>query len=398
VKQDGGTPQFREDFWSDEILLNPYPTYDLLRDLGSAVWLTKNSAWALTTYDAVKSALLNPTIFSSASGCMMNEPMNQATQGIMLCSDDPTHLEMRRLFTKPLQPKALKALRSRLERLAADQIEALLAKGTFDAVSELAHFLPLTVVTELVGLDEEGRSNMLEWAAGIFNAFGPLPNDRTLSGLQLTETVVEYVLKKVDRRTMIPGGWGEALFIAADNGEISEDTARMMLIDYISPALDTTINATSAAIELFAANPMQWNLVRNDPSIIPHAINEIVRIESPIRAFSRLVTKNVQVGSSTLEAGSRALMLYGCANRDPAKYPDPARFDVLRKPNDHLGFGFGTHVCAGMHLAKLEISVLLEALVRRVAAFKTANPVRRPHNTLRGLTSLDAELVPRIDS
>lgn len=381
-------PSFDADFWSDDVILDPYAYYDQLRAAGPAVWLEQNEAWALTRYETVKAALLTPEVFSSAKGCMMNAPMNAAAQGIMLCSDDPDHMTMRRLFAKPLQPKELAALRPRFEALAAAKVEALLECGEFDAVSDLAHFLPLAVVTELVGLDAEGRERMLEWAAGIFGAFGPLSSPRTLTGLDIAQQVISYVLERVERANLVPGGWGEALFMAADRGEISEHTARMMLVDYLTPSLDTTINATSAAIELFAANPGEWAKLRADPGLIPHAINEVIRIESPIRAFAREVVRDHAIGDVRLKSGDRALMLYACANRDPAKYPHPARFDIERRPSDHLGFGMGTHLCAGMHLAKLEITVLLQALLPAVAGFAAHSPVRRAHNTLRGLASL----------
>lgn len=381
-------PTFDEDFWSDDVILDPYPRYEALRAAGPAVWLSQNDAWAITRYDAVRQALLNSEVFSSASGCMMNAPMNEATQGIMLCSDDPGHLAMRRLFAKPLQPKELVQLRPRLEALVRDKVETLIAQRDFDAVADLAHFLPLAVVTKLVGLDAEGREKMLFWAAGIFDAFGPLSSPRTLTGLDIAQQVIAYVLERVDRANLVPGGWGEALFVAADRGVISEHTARMMLVDYLTPSLDTTINATSAAIELFAANPEQWDTLRDNSSLIPHAINEVIRIESPIRAFARRVTRDHRIGDAELHAGDRALMLYACANRDSAKYLSPERFDVTRRPSDHLGFGMGTHICAGMHLAKLEITILLEALLPRVSRFIVSDPVRRPHNTLRGLASL----------
>lgn len=388
------SPVFDRDFWSDAIILDPYPVYDEMRGLGPVVWLSQHDCWAITGFEALRSALLTPEIFSSARGCMMNEAMNVGTQGIMLCMDDPEHIALRRLFARPLQPKALKEHRPRFEALAVGKIEWLLRQGRFDAVRDLAHFLPLSVVTELVGLDDEGRANMLEWAAGIFNAFGPEGNERTLSGIAIAQMVIDYALNRVERANLLPDGWGAALFAAADAGQISEQTARMMLVDYLSPALDTTINATSAAIELFAANPDQWDLLRADPTLIPDAINEVVRIESPVRAFSRYVTRDHVIGAAHLKAGDRALMLYGCANRDPAHYPEPDRFRIMRKPGDHLGFGQGTHLCAGMHLARLEITILLEALLPRVERFVVHKAERRPHNTLRGLHYLETALVP----
>lgn len=388
VARENAIPTFELDFWSDEVILDPYPHYETLRALGPAVWLSKNQVWALTHHASVREGLLNPAVFSSAKGCMVNQPMNDATQGIMLCSDDPEHLAMRRLFARPLQPKALAELRPRLNGLATAKIDELVNRGTFDAVADLAQFLPLTVVTELVGLDAEGREKMLGWASGIFDAFGPIDSPRTLSGLAIAQDVISYVLERVERKNLVPGGWGEALFIAADNGAISEQTARLMLVDYLTPSLDTTINATSAAIELFANHPAEWAKLRADPSLIPHAINEVIRLESPIRAFARHVAQDFVVGGVTLEQGSRALMLYGCANRDPAKYPEPAVFQIERRAGDHLGFGMGTHLCAGMHLAKLELEMLFQALIPRVERFKILEASRKPHNTLRGLSRL----------
>lgn len=387
-------PVYEGEFWSDEVILNPYPTYTMLRSLGPVVWMERHNAFAFTHHASVSRALLNPSVYSSGHGTMMNDAMNQASKGIMLNMDDPEHLALRRLFTKPLTPKALTELKPRISQLAHEQVTRLVQRGTFDAVKDLAHFLPFAVVVELVGLDREGQENMLEWAAGIFNAFGPPDNERTIEGIKVAQSVIGYVLERVDRKNLVPDGWGEALFAAHDRGEITEQTARLMLIDYLSPALDTTINATSAAIELFANNPDQWNLLRQDPSLIPHAINEVGRMESPIRAFSRLAVQDHEEYGISIPSGTRVLMLYACANRDENKFPDAARFDIQRKAGDHLGFGMGTHLCAGMHLAKLEITSLLEALIERVERFEVIRAERLPHNTLRGLHRLDVKITP----
>lgn len=385
-------PVFAGDFWSDEVILDPYPIYDQLRDLGPVVWFEKQRCWAATRYDSVKQVLLSPQTFSSAHGCMMNEAMNTASQGVMLCSDDPRHLELRRLFAKPLLPKALAEHRPRFEALARQRIGELLKRERFDAVRELAHFLPLSVVTELVGLDEEGKAHMLDWAAGLFNAFGPEGNARTLEGMAIAEQAIGYVMT-VDRNRLAPDGWGAALFRAADAGTLTEITARNLLLDYLGPALDTTINATSAMIELFALNPDQWEAVQANPKLISGAINEAIRLESPIRAFSRYVLADTDFAGTTVREGDRMLALYACANRDPRHYPDAGRFDVARGSADHLGFGQGTHVCAGMHLAKLEMSVLVEAMIPTVAGFKIHASERRAHNTLRGLLHLETTFV-----
>jgi cytochrome P450 len=384
-------PVFEEDFYGDEFILNPYPYYRQLREAGPAVWLARQDCWALTRYEAVRDALLNAEVFSSAQGCMLNAPANESAQGSMLCSDDPQHREVRRVFAKPLMPAALAPLKARLQALAAARVAELVTKKRFDAVSELAHYLPLTVVSELVGLNETGKTHMLRWAAGIFDAFGPLDNPRTLSGLQIVQEAFGY-LGTLTRADLDPDGWGAALFGAADAGELSYQNAATMLIDYLTPALDTTINATTALIELMARHPDQWDALRANPALIPSAIDEAVRLESPIRAFARYVTRDIEMGAARLKAGDRALMLYACANRDERKFPDPDRFDVTRRARDHLGFGYGTHLCAGMHLAKLEITVLLECLLPLVERFQIIETERVAHNTLRGIARMIVEV------
>jgi cytochrome P450 len=152
----------------------------------------------------------------------------------------------------------------------------------------------------------------------------------------------------------------------------------------MGPSLDTTIFATQTAIMLFAANPEQWDLIRDDPSLIPNAVNEVVRIDSPIQNFSRVTTRAVEIDGVSLPAESRVIVSYGAANRDPRKWQDPDRFDVRRPAGDHLGFGYGAHQCIGNNLARLEIAALLTALARRVTRIELHDHERQLNNVLRG--------------
>ncbi len=161
------------------------------------------------------------------------------------------------------------------------------------------------------------------------------------------------------------------------------------MLDLINPSLDTTVNATSALLVLLARNPDQYDLLRADPSLIPHAINEAIRLESPIRGFTRVSTRDQDYDGVTLPEGARTMVLYASANRDERKWPDPERFDVTRRPSDHLGFGYGVHSCVGMHLARLEIQSLMEAIVRRVRRIEVRNTEQRINNILRGLAVVD---------
>jgi cytochrome P450 len=161
-----------------------------------------------------------------------------------------------------------------------------------------------------------------------------------------------------------------------------------MMIDYMGPSLDTTICAISNAVWLFATNPSQWDLVRADPRLMPSAVNEVLRYDAPIQGFSRHVARDVDMDGVLLPAGSRAIVFYGAGNRDERKYPDPDRFDVLRRPGDHLGFGAGPHACVGMNLARIEMLALFTALAKRVQRFTILDEDPLLNNVLRGFRTL----------
>lgn len=260
-------------------------------------------------------------------------------------------------------------------------------QGSFDAVSECARHLPVSIVSELVGLPEEGRANMLRWAGATFDALGAM-NARAEAALPHIEELRAYCSDESTVARLKLDGWAAAIWKAADRGDIPKDKCPAMMRDYISPSLDTTIFAIGSLIWFFGRNPEQWNLVRQDHSLIPAAINEAVRLESPIRGFTRLVVQDTAIDGAELSAGSRLLVLYASANRDERKWDQPDKFDVGRDGRDHLGFGFGAHICAGMHLARLEMTALMTAFARRVSRFDVGEPVRAVNNVLRGFASL----------
>jgi cytochrome P450 len=163
----------------------------------------------------------------------------------------------------------------------------------------------------------------------------------------------------------------------------------VMMIDYMGPSLDTTIFGISSGVWLFANHPDQWDLVRDDPSLIPQAINEILRMDAPIQGFSRYVARDYDLDGVLLPEGSRAIIFYGAANRDPRQFPDPDRFDVRRdNAGRHMAFGAGPHICLGQSLAKLEMRALFTALARRARRFHIEKEERALHNILRGFSKL----------
>ena len=382
-----GQPVYDVDLYSDEVLRDPYPHYGALRDLGGVVWLPRNQLHAVARFDEVRAALRNPTVFSSAQGVAANDHVNTISRGTTLASDAPLHDRLRAIIAAPLLPRALEEIAPEIRAEAHRLVDDLVARGQFDAVSDLARHLPLTIVSKLVGLEDHGRGSMLRWAAATFNVLGTM-NARACTALKDVQEMRAYLGGEDIRTRLRPGSWGDRIFAAADRGEVEPERCPVLMRDYLGPSLDTTIFATANLILLFGRHPAQWDLVRNDPALIPNAINEALRLESPVRGFTRHLAAEATIADLTLPRGSRLLLLYASANRDERKWQDPERFDVKRRANDHLGFGNGTHMCAGLHLARLEMTALLEALVKRVARFEIGEPVLALNNVLRGLASL----------
>jgi cytochrome P450 len=376
------------DLWTDAALDDPYPLWRRMRDTGPVVRLERYGFYALPRYAEMHTALGNWRVFSSARGVMLNDAINEAQAGATLHTDPPVHEQQRAIVGRPLAPKELKELEEPFRLEAEALVERLVERGSFDAAADLAPHLPLTIVSKQVGLPEEGRERMLYWAAAAFDAAGPL-NDRARAALPILHEGVSYSYDPGLRERLDPDGWAVRLWQAADAGEVEHAKCPAMLIDYWGPALDTTIAAITNAIWLFGRNPRQWEILCEDPALVPHAVNEVIRIESPTPYFTRTTTRDVELGGTLIPEGSRVLMMYGSANRDERKWTDPDRFDVRRAPSDHLGFGHGEHLCLGQRLARMEIKALLHALIDRVERFELGTMERLDNNMLRQIKRLD---------
>ena len=183
------------------------------------------------------------------------------------------------------------------------------------------------------------------------------------------------------------------MFDAADRGEIDMTEARNMVIDFIAPSLDTTILASTYMLWLLGKNPDAWARLRREPELTPAAVVEAVRLSSPIRGFTRYLSRDAEIGGVRMRAGDRAVLLFGAANMDERQYPEPGRFDLERPPGGNLGWGNGPHTCVGIHLAKLEMAALLRALVAQVETIEIlARPTRIRNNTLQGIARLPVRL------
>ncbi|MBS1844956.1 MAG: cytochrome P450, partial [Actinobacteria bacterium] len=233
----------------------------------------------------------------------------------------------------------------------------------------------------------------LAWAEAGFNCFGPLDKERTVEGFPVVEGLIKYLHDESLPGRLREDSWGRRLFDAGARGEVAASKCPVMLNAYVTPSLDTTINAISSGIWLFARHPDQWDAVREDPDLIPNAVNEIVRLESPVTAFTRFVKEPRTVDGVELPAGSRAIVIFASANRDERQWEDPDRFDVRREgAARQLGWGYGEHACLGMGLARLEMKAVFGALARHVRRFELRHAERNINMSLRGFRELVVEV------
>jgi cytochrome P450 len=349
--------------------------------------MTRHGAYALPRYDEVRVVLQDWHRFSSARGVGMDEAMNAKSGRGILTTDPPLHDTRRRVLNAQLVPRALVEHEQLIAERAEALVDGLVERGSFDAVADLAQPYSVGVVSDLVGLPTEGREHLLDRAAAAFNTFGPgnALLQESVSGLR---ALFDYCVGFATPDRLDPGRWGTQIYAAGERGEIEPEACPGLMLAYAWAGMDTTVNALSAAVWLFGRHPDQWQLVRADPSLVPGAFNEVLRIEPPVQRFTRLATCPVELGGTTLPEGSRVAVLFGSANRDERHFPDPDRFDVTRNPVDHLSFGRGIHHCVGSALARLEGHAVIAALAARVERFELGRATWRRNNALHGLAEL----------
>jgi len=241
-----------------------------------------------------------------------------------------------------------------------------------------------------------GVDRILAMAAPWFDTMGPA-NARAEQAEPDVQVMMTYVHQAVVEERLTPGGFGSNLVEAYKAGALPVEAAAGLLAGYIVAAFDTTIAAIAAGTWLFAMNPDQWELVRTEPDLVPNAVNEMLRLETPIQYLSRVTTRDVDLGEGVVvPAGARVMHGYGAANRDERHYPDPDRFDVRRRASDQLAFSYGRHACAGQGLAKLETTAVFTAMTRYVSRIEVnGEPVRQLNNTTRGFASVPIRLEPQ---
>jgi cytochrome P450 len=374
------------DIWSDEILVDPYPTFAALRELAAVVHLPKNEMYVLTRYDAIRDALGDPETFSSTS-VGFNPMVNEALAGTSLASDPPVHTQLRATLSQNLTPRALRGLKVIIDEKADKLVAELATSGSFEAIDSLARAFPIEIVADLIGFQGHVKDNMLRWGQAGMQVLGPL-NQRTQESFPIAGELYGWC-SSVTAEDLAPGSIGRGIFEAESRGEIPEGTAGHIIHQYLGAGVDTTIASIGNIVALFGLHPEQFELVRANPELVPAAFAEVLRYWVPIHIWGRKATRDVEIDGVTIPAGAQLGILFGAGNRDPRHYDDPDTFDVLRNPVDHLSFGYGPHGCAGQGLARLEGHAIIEALARRVQSLTIGDTVRVPSNMTRSFETLE---------
>ena len=385
------------DPFSEDFLRDPYPAHEQLREAGPVVRLERYGIWAMARHEQVHATLNDWETFRSAAGVGLADFTKEKPfrpPSLLLEADPPEHTPARRTITGVLSPKRVRSLRETFEREAETLVDRLVERGSFDAVDDFAEAYPTKVFPDAVGVPDRGRENLMAYGNMVFNAFGPR-NEIFEESAKGQDEVREWIAEMCRRENLRDGGLGADIYEHAPRCDMSPEEAALLVRSLLSAGVDTTVHGLGNAMFCFATHPDQWAKLHADPGLARRAFEEVVRFESPVQTFFRTTTSDVDVEGVRIPEGEKVLLFLAAANRDPRRWEDPDRFDVLRKASGHVGFGSGIHACVGQMLARLEADVLLGALARRVEAIELdGKPELKLNNTLRGLAHLPVRVRP----
>lgn len=381
-------------------LENPFPFYKMGLSM-SPLFLPNPGTWLVFGYEDCLAILKDNRTWSSE----FQRPQNSEEAPpppSMLGSDPPRHARLRGLVSQAFTPKMVDALEPRIREIADELLSARLRTGSMDLVHDLADPLPVIVIAEILGIPSADRTMFKVWSdkvvallgTGTAGGDGELPEATFAEMRDYFHAMVE-MRRANPRQDLISG-----LVAAEIDGEkLNFDELLQMLILLLVAGNETTTNLIGNAVLEFIAHPAELERLRADMSLLPGAIEEVLRFNSPVQATIRRATRDVQFGEKTVEAGQQAVVWLASANRDSAAFPEPDTFDITRTPNRHLSFGQGIHFCLGAPLARLEAKVALEEFLARTSHFERTDSEllpRVPTFIMRGVRKLPLAVKARI--
>jgi cytochrome P450 len=378
---------------------DPYPVYARLREQAPLYRNEELDFWALSRHEDVAAVFRDYTQFSNVNGVSL-DPLASGPRArrvmSLLAMDPPRHTRMRSLVSAGFTPRRVAGLEQRIRDLTRKHLAACLTHGTFDFVGEFAGLLPMDVVSELVGVHEADRAQLRVWADTLLHREDGLmavPRPASEAALNLIVYFVEMVAQ---RRARPDGGLGRADLTSAllaaeiDGDKLSDDEIVGFLFLMIVAGNETTTKLLANAIYWGWRNPGQLAKPMSDPAWIARWIEETLRYDPTTQVIVRTVTSDFTAHGQTVEAGQRIVLLIGSANRDPAVFPDPDRYDLDRDTSQLISFGAGRHYCLGANLARLEAAVALTEFARQVKRYDIDEAkAERVHSAnVRGFTRL----------
>src|SRR6516165_9154415 len=396
----------QDDLFTADVIADPYTYYSRLREEDPVHWNEKYAVWVITRYDDVVWLTRHHELFSSAvfkndtrpayppideSDLDLYEYVRNYQGSQFIQHDRPEHLEMRRVMHGYFTPKSMEAWRPFVQVAVKELLDAAEAKGSMDVMRDLATPLPVIVIAEMMGVPREDRPYIRQLAEKLLY-IGRGEYDRMKPLTDGMKGMIEYVSPLVDERIASPGD--DFISVLASGEKNGVFTRHQVLVNtslLLLAGHETTINLICNGALAFLQHPDQWALFKEDPAgQAKWATEECLRYDAPVKSIQRIASEDVEMRGKTLAKTERIRWFISSANRDPAMFADPDRFDITRQPNQHVAFGSGTHHCLGATLARVEGQEVFKALAERFPNIEMATETLeyQPSITFRSLKAL----------
>jgi cholest-4-en-3-one 26-monooxygenase len=395
------------DLGNPDSFLNGFPhaAFTLLRREAPVYWHPERAGrgfWVVSKYRDVMAVQLAPKVFSSMRGGTLIREFEEgeeleANRAIMLNMDAPRHTRFRRLVNIGFSPKMVSRLAPHIRDMANRILDAVAPKGECDFVTEISAELPLQVIAEMIGVPLEDRHKVFDWSNRLIGFDDPEYGESMEKGRIASMEMFMYANQlAVERRDNPRDDLVSVLMNAEVDGEkLSEVEFNSFFLLLAVAGNETTRNLISGGMLALFEHPDQFARLRANPALLPTAVEEMLRWVSPVMYFRRTVTEDTELRGHRMREGDKVTVWYGSANRDEEIFPNADRFDIGRTPNEHLAFGIGHHFCLGANLARLEIQIMFEEILRRVPDIELVGPVERLRsNFIHGIKRMPVRFTP----
>jgi pimeloyl-[acyl-carrier protein] synthase len=390
-----------------EILADPNAFYRTLRDYEPVHWDPYMHAWVVTSYQEVVTILLNYSADRTPApahldrlGLSFMTPFSEMMMQQMMFMDGAMHSRLRSICSAAFTPRRVEGLRAAIESIADELIDKFIAAGHVDLIAEFANPLPAIVTAKLLGVPVEDHEQLHAWVLDLAEVLGNFQHhpDRVAEIVGSLEDLKSYVAARMEEQRSRPNnGLIYSLMTAeVDGNRLSDEEVIANTIITLIGGHETTTNLIASGFKTLLSNPDAFQLFKSRPEIATSAVEELLRFESPVQHTARIAPAEMQLGGKTIRKGSRVVAVLAAANRDPIRFPDPDRLDLLRTDNRHVAFGWAAHFCFGAPLARIEGQIAFKTLLRRLSdpVLLDRKSEWRENAGLRGLTILNVGFDP----